>query len=55
MKARILVVGSSNTDKIVKAPRLPHPGETTRIFSTGWLRAGKILPASHNSEFQPSD
>jgi ribokinase len=28
MKARILVVGSSNTDLIVKAPRLPQPGET---------------------------
>ncbi len=28
MKARILVVGSSNTDMIVKAPRLPLPGET---------------------------
>jgi sugar/nucleoside kinase (ribokinase family) len=28
MKARILVVGSSNTDMIVKVPHLPHPGET---------------------------
>ena len=28
MKARILVVGSSNTDMIVQVPRLPHSGET---------------------------
>jgi len=28
MKPRILVVGSSNTDLVVKVPRLPSPGET---------------------------
>ena len=28
MKAKILVVGSSNTDMIVRVLRLPHPGET---------------------------
>lgn len=28
MKARILVVGSSNTDMIVRVPRIPKPGET---------------------------
>jgi ribokinase len=28
MKARILVVGSSNTDMIARVPRIPRPGET---------------------------
>ncbi len=28
MSARIVVVGSSNTDMVVKAPRIPAPGET---------------------------
>src|ERR1022692_2029735 len=28
MKARILVVGSSNTDMIIKLERIPKPGET---------------------------
>ena len=27
-RARVLVVGSSNTDMVVKAPRIPPPGET---------------------------
>lgn len=28
MKPKILVIGSSNTDMIIKVPRIPHPGET---------------------------
>ncbi len=28
MKPKIVVVGSSNTDLVVKLPRLPKPGET---------------------------
>ncbi len=28
MKPRIVVIGSSNTDMIIKLPRLPRPGET---------------------------
>ena len=28
MDNNILVIGSSNTDMIVKAPQLPRPGET---------------------------
>ncbi len=28
MKPSILVIGSSNTDMVVKAPHLPAPGET---------------------------
>jgi ribokinase len=28
MKPKIVVVGSSNTDMIIKSPRLPKPGET---------------------------
>ena len=28
MKQQIVVIGSSNTDLIVKAPRIPKPGET---------------------------
>ncbi|MCX7825283.1 MAG: ribokinase, partial [Verrucomicrobiae bacterium] len=28
MSARVLVIGSSNTDLVVKTGRLPRPGET---------------------------
>lgn len=28
MKPKILVIGSSNTDMIVKVPQIPHPGQT---------------------------
>src|SRR5215510_9731289 len=27
-RARILVIGSSNTDMVIKLDRIPHPGET---------------------------
>jgi ribokinase len=33
-KPRILVVGSSNTDMVVKVPRIPRPGET--VLSSGF-------------------
>ncbi len=29
MDGKIAVIGSSNTDMVVKTPRLPLPGETT--------------------------
>lgn len=38
MKPKILVVGSSNTDMIVKVPRIPRPGET--------LLGGKFVTAA---------
>ena len=28
MKPRIIVIGSANTDLVVRVPRLPRPGET---------------------------
>ena len=35
---RILVVGSSNTDMIVRVPRIPRPGET--VLGSGFSMAG---------------
>lgn len=37
MPARIVVIGSSNTDLVVKIPRLPQPGET--VIGGEFLRA----------------
>ena len=34
----ILVVGSSNTDMIVRVPRIPRPGET--VLGSGFSMAG---------------
>ena len=41
MTARIVVVGSSNTDMVVRAPRLPRPGETILGGAFALLPGGK--------------
>lgn len=41
MSARIAVVGSSNTDMIIKMPRLPGPGETLLGGEFSMARGGK--------------
>lgn len=41
MKPRIVVVGSSNTDMIVKVPRLPSPGETVLGHNFQIVNGGK--------------
>ncbi len=50
MKPRIVVVGSSNTDLVVKLPRLPRPGETiiggTFSMSAGGKGANQAVAAS---------
>src|SRR5213592_2219955 len=28
MKPRVVVIGSANTDLVIRVPQLPHPGET---------------------------
>ena len=40
-KARIVVVGSSNTDMVVRAPRLPRPGETVLGRQFSQMAGGK--------------
>src|ERR1700749_2682148 len=39
MKPYILIIGSSNTDMVVKSPRLPLPGETV-LGGTFFMNAG---------------
>jgi len=50
MKPTILVVGSSNTDMVIKAPYLPAPGETilggTFIMNPGGKGANQAVAAS---------
>jgi ribokinase len=41
MKPRIVVVGSSNTDMVIKIPRLPKPGETVLGGSFSMAAGGK--------------
>jgi len=38
-KEKILVIGSSNTDMVIKSPRFPHPGETI-IGGTFYMNQG---------------
>ncbi len=50
MKPSILVIGSSNTDMVIKAPRLPAPGETilggTFLMNPGGKGANQAVAAS---------
>ena len=50
MKPKIVVVGSSNTDLVVKLPRLPRPGETiiggTFSMASGGKGANQAVAAS---------
>jgi ribokinase len=50
MKPSILVVGSSNTDMVIKAPHLPAPGETilggTFLMNAGGKGANQAIAAS---------
>src|SRR5580658_315928 len=50
MKSYILVVGSSNTDMVVKAERLPVPGETilggTFLMAAGGKGANQAVAAA---------
>jgi len=41
MKPRIVVIGSSNTDMIIKSPHLPGPGETVLGGSFSIVQGGK--------------
>ena len=50
MKPSILVIGSSNTDMVIKAPHLPAPGETilggTFLMNPGGKGANQAVAAS---------
>ncbi|MES1197839.1 MAG: PfkB family carbohydrate kinase, partial [Chitinophagaceae bacterium] len=50
MKPSILVIGSSNTDMVVKAPHLPKPGETilggTFLMNAGGKGANQAVAAA---------
>lgn len=50
MKSPILVIGSSNTDMVIKAPHLPGPGETvlggTFLMTPGGKGANQAVAAS---------
>jgi ribokinase len=50
MKSSILVIGSSNTDMVIKAPHLPAPGETilggTFLMNPGGKGANQAVSAS---------
>jgi ribokinase len=50
MKSSILVIGSSNTDMVVKAPHLPAPGETilggTFLMNAGGKGANQAVAAA---------
>jgi ribokinase len=50
MHARVLVIGSSNTDMVIKAPHLPAPGETilggTFLMNAGGKGANQAVAAA---------
>ena len=50
MKPSILVIGSSNTDMVIKAPHLPAPGETilggTFLMNPGGKGANQAVAAA---------
>ena len=41
MKPQVVVVGSANTDLVIRLPQLPHPGETVTGESFQVLGGGK--------------
>src|SRR3954466_6633175 len=50
MRSSILVIGSSNTDMVIKAPHLPAPGETvlggTFLMNPGGKGANQAVAAA---------